>query len=63
MFPITTLQLRPMPQLRPAVKISTNLFRDEIGIVDVFLQLEQDLRLDVVFVVVHQTPEEIGVAQ
>lgn len=60
---LITLQLRPMPQLRPAVKISTNLFRDEIGIVDVFLQLEQDLRLDVVFVVVHQTPEEIGVAQ
>lgn len=62
MVPIS-LQLRPMPQLRPAVKISTNLFRDEIGIVDVFLQLEQNLRLDVVFVVVHQTPEEIGVAQ
>lgn len=60
---LITLQLRPMPQLRPAVKISTNLFRDEIGIVDVFLQLEQNLRLDVVFVVVHQTPEEIGVAQ
>lgn len=60
---LITLQLRPMPQLRPAVKISTNLFRDEIGIVDVFLQLEQNLRLYVVFVVVHQTPEEIGVAQ
>lgn len=52
-----------MSQLRPAVKISTNLFRDEIGIADVFLQLEQNLRLYVVFVVVHQTPEEIGVAQ
>lgn len=42
--------------------MSTNLFRDEIGIGDVFLQLEQDLRLDVVFVIVCQTPEEIGVA-
>lgn len=46
-----------------AVKISTNLFGDEIGIADVFLQLEQDLRLDIVFVVVGETLEEIGVAQ
>lgn len=43
--------------------MSTNLFRDEIGIADVFLQLEQNLRLDVVFIIVCQTLEEIGVAQ
>lgn len=55
-------QLQPPLQLRPA-KTNTNLIRDKIRIADVFLQLEQNLRLDVVFVIVCQTLEEIRVAQ
>lgn len=55
-------QLQPPLQLRPT-KTNTNLIRDKIRIADVFLQLEQNLRLDVVFVIVCQTLEEIRVAQ
>ena len=44
-------------------EIQTDLLRYEIRVVDVFLQLQQDLRPDIVLVIVHQTPEEIGISQ
>lgn len=44
-------------------EIQTNLLRYEIRVVDVFLQFGQDLRLDIVLVIVCQTPEEIGISQ
>lgn len=42
---------------------NAHLLGEEIGVVDVFLQLHQDLRFDIVFVVVFQTLEEIGISQ
>ena len=41
--------------------VQTHLLRDEVGIVDIFLQLQQDLGLNVGFVVFHQAPQEGGV--
>lgn len=43
-------------------QFQTDLFRHEVWIVDVFLQFLQDLWLDIVFVIVCQTPEEICIS-
>lgn len=64
-FQHNLFSLRPTPKKYQVIgdAIQTNLLRYEIRVVDVFLQFRQDLRLDIVLVIVCQTPEEIGISQ
>lgn len=40
-----------------------HLFRDKIRVLDIALQLLEELWLDVVFIVVRQLPQEVGIAE